>query len=187
MAFDKKEQDRKDSRDTYYWLKAHHRCTRCWKQDAYTLKGKIYCYECTEKRKEEYSLNKQKHAERHKSYIFNLINKGLCPRCRKPTDRQGKICTECLAKRRVQTKAKDIERRRKKQIENNINFPRGENGFCYLCNKRPAMDGRKLCSECYDKICANAAKGREHIDYQNQFWRQDNKLCFSKRQIKEVR
>lgn len=181
MAFDRDEYERQYSLDTYYWLKAHHRCTRCKKQDAYTLNGKTYCYECTEKRKEEYQLKKQKHAEWWKNYTSNLIDKGLCPRCRKPTDRQGKICTECLAKRRVQTKAKDIERRRKKQIENNINFPRGENGFCYLCNKRPAMDGRRLCSECYDKLCANAAKGREHIDYQNHFWREDNKVVFFKK------
>ena len=36
-----------------------------------------------------------------------------------------------------------------------VNRPRGANGYCWQCNKRPSMDGRRLCRECYEVKVSN--------------------------------
>ena len=33
-----------------------------------------------------------------------------------------------------------------------MNYPRGDNDICFRCNKRPVMDGRRCCSECYAEL-----------------------------------
>lgn len=43
-----------------------------------------------------------------------------------------------------------------------VNFPRGDNGICWQCNKLPAIDGKRLCPSCYEKKVEVAVKNLEH-------------------------
>ncbi len=137
---------RKQHREYYI---ARNRCAMCHKQDAYTLNGRHYCFECVEYRGE---LTRKSHEKPEIAQnIRDSQNRraaqrradGLCISCGKPT-RGGKArCERCLAKR----KAKAVEQR----IESGVNYPRGDNGFCWLCNKRPALAEKRLCAECYER------------------------------------
>jgi hypothetical protein len=38
---------------------------------------------------------------------------------------------------------KMVERKR-----GDVNWPRGANGYCWQCNKAPAIEGKRLCADC---------------------------------------
>lgn len=89
----------------YYERKRLHLCVWCGKQDARTLTGKIYCFECNEKRREYF----KKHysipdvAERTRKYRIErkrkLLEQGLCTNCGKRKIVPGKtVCPVCMAK-----------------------------------------------------------------------------------------
>ena len=68
------------------------------------------------------------------------------------------MCDGCAANMRIRAK--------NKRQEAGVNWPRGGNGFCWLCNKRKAIEGKRLCQTCYDSRCAAltpeaGAKGRQ--------------------------
>ena len=48
---DRRAYHRRYMRERRAWLKSHHCCTECGKQDAYTLVGKSACFECNERRR----------------------------------------------------------------------------------------------------------------------------------------
>lgn len=48
---DRRKYHKEYMRDYRKWLKEHHFCVSCKKQDAYTLNGRIQCFECNEKRR----------------------------------------------------------------------------------------------------------------------------------------
>jgi len=48
-ADDRRAYHRKYMRERREWLKSHHMCTECKRQDAFTLAGKAYCAECTQR------------------------------------------------------------------------------------------------------------------------------------------
>ena len=71
---------------------------------------------------------------------YTLRGRSRCAECvRKNTE-------YCRTKRGYQP-AKLPEERPEKPWKNS---PRGANGYCWQCNKRPSMDGRRLCRECYE-------------------------------------
>ena len=62
-------------------------------------------------------------------------------------------CAECVEKDTVYQR----ERRgfkpawmRDPKPKPDVNWPRGDNGYCYQCNKRPALAGKHTCQDCYD-------------------------------------
>lgn len=139
----------------YQYYKKLNRCVICHKQDAYTLNGRARCAECA-----EYDCGQHKKSgyakanERLKSYRDAWRAKGICIRCGKSPAVSGKsYCGVC---------AEYTNRYKKnRRIESGINYPRGDNGFCWQCNKRPDEDGMKVCKECYALYADTWFKGRD--------------------------
>lgn len=132
------------------WLKDHHMCTVCGKQDAYTLNGRTYCFECNEK---ENKRKKSKYtSDSRKEYSKKIINKchenGICVKCKTRKAVEGrKQCSVCLAK--------DRERWHKNHSDTIPRHERFAYGLCYKCGN--PLDGQmnkdgsksKLCTACY--------------------------------------
>ncbi len=132
-------------------LKRNHFCRECLRKDAYTLAGRVYCAECTEKRKRQrhFSSTRESLAKDcviHKTLRDKRRLEHKCPRCGKQLEQSDThvYCTICRNRSR---KASNKYRAKK-----GANFPRGENGICWQCNKNPAIDGKRLCAQCYAKM-----------------------------------
>ena len=119
-----------------------HLCRDCGKQDAWTLKGHNYCFECNEKRNEKGRAWREKHkeeinAKRREKYIERKAE-NRCPRCgRKLVFLDKVLCAHCAAKDSNNFKA-HYERKRVGWV-------------CTQCCKAPPIPGKKLCQSCYDK------------------------------------
>lgn len=149
-----KEQEKKNRE----YLKRVNRCISCQKQDSYTIGGRSYCFDCVTKRREINARYRESHREQIKLKEAELRNNrkrlGLCVRCgleiKKGDD--SVYCDRC----------KGIKRKEKKRYSNKgVNYPRGANGFCWRCNKKPAIDGKKLCEDCYSKQLMYLEKAME--------------------------
>lgn len=153
----------------YYQLyKSHNLCVSCKKQDAYTLGGSAKCYECALKDRQRQaearkrSDFKEKRKIREKKWKERMLAKGLCIRCGKVnTDKRYKICGICRYKNKIAWQLK--------VALTDKNYPRGENGFCWYCNKEKALDGKKLCKKCYERQLPIALKGLEYAKGKSYF------------------
>lgn len=139
------------------YYRANQRCVRCGAQDAFTLIGKRLCAECTAKAAQSCKRYEQEHRQERTAYKREWRQKcrdaGLCPRCAKPVDGGYVICKRC--------RVKDNVRREKKRRENGVSpYYMRDESVCWTCKKRPVMEGKKLCLECYEKSVRNVAKAR---------------------------
>lgn len=128
--------------------KRAHICVACKKQDAYTLAGRAYCFECNEeknaKARKRRAENREQQIQKDRDRYRRMKEQGLCAECGKPLDRIGVFCKRCNKKRnrRYAEAARNVKK---------INWPRGDNGICWQCNKEPVWNGKKLCKACYEK------------------------------------
>ena len=132
-------------------------CPRCRKN---TLFGdEKNCLECAAKAYESVMKNRDRehynevHKEWSKRTHYEMIEKGICTRCRKRNADNGhKTCGICRAKAR--------EAKRKYAKPNRSE--RFEQGLCYFCDNaiRP---GYKVCDFHYEENVKNAIKGRKII------------------------
>lgn len=137
----------------YEMMKKHHLCTRCGEKDAYTIGGRILCYDCTEKhnaymrekweKDEEFREKEHKRKQELKNY---RIENRLCVRCGKPLPEytNKKQCGIC--------RAKDRRRVEKKRIEKGCTPRFLFDGVtrCKTCGKEEVVKGYKLCSRCLE-------------------------------------
>lgn len=138
----------KERRD---WYRSHSCCTECGQQDAYTLGGRRYCFDCTEKKALCIKSEESKHnkSEYEKKRTQTAIEQGVCVRCKKRKAIDGrKQCAICTFRDR---------QRYKKQHEGEIpRHLRSKYNLCYKCGNE--LDGQrrsngeksKLCSACYN-------------------------------------
>lgn len=157
--------------------KKNHFCTKCGKQDAYTLSGRARCYECAEKEracsKIRYSCDNKRTRilAKAKENREKRRDSGLCTRCGKRPSEPGKsYCSVCHAEQRNHAKAKR-------------NSVRGENGTCWMCNKNDAIPEKRVCKDCYEKILVVQKKAVETIASKKQNgwvhpWTLDDKITF---------
>lgn len=137
-------------------LKKNHICRDCRKQDAYTLAGRTYCYECAEKgRKRKAEARKddekrEKMLESKRQQLARYIAQNKCVGCGKQLHNSRRMCEPCYARQR--------KAMRKSRIKRGKPTCRGLNGICYQCNKKPVIEGKKLCAECYAVKLANLAR-----------------------------
>lgn len=132
-------------------LKKAHLCRDCKKQDAYTLAGRTYCYDCAEKQRiakanaRKDPVKRERMLEQHRQMQERYEQQHRCKLCGKPLEKNYtyKTCKMCRFKM-----AKAIKKSRYK-IHGIPNL-RGENGICWQCNKQPCIEGKKLCQSCYD-------------------------------------
>ena len=168
---DKKDRKRQYNKETYEWLKEHHLCTRCKKQDSYTLIGRAICYECALKRREygkkRYRDNVKKNPDYNKERYNNYKKQRICTTCHKRQAQEGHIeCSVCLGKHKkyyYEHKVKSCDR------EDAI-----ANGMCYTCLKEKVKPGYKVCERCYE----NLVKASQKAD--NSYFRKTNDLFFIK-------
>lgn len=152
-------------------LKRNHMCVRCHKQDAFTLGGRSMCADCAAKQRERgakfYARHKSEVCNKRKrKYAENKANK-VCPRCGKRIIDNGKkvICYSC--------RVKDAIRKQNKNLSEGVNYPRGDNGLCWQCNKEKAIEGKKLCVKCFKVALRNLSIGRPSSN-ENHLWRRLN-------------
>lgn len=156
------------------YYRSRKRCTLCGKQDAYTLNDRSLCAECAEKRRILAANYRNEHPERIKAYRAEYEKgrraAGLCHACGKPTENGRSRCPRC--------REKENRRRREKVREDGlVNLPRGDNGVCWQCNKKPALDGQRLCQSCRDLCAAQALKLPR--DRSGHFWKELNYATFA--------
>lgn len=152
MSGNSPEYRREYTNKTRALLKELHICRECGEQDAYTLHGRTVCADCAArlaeyKRKAYLADGGQKNHEHCKARRERLKAEHKCPYCGRalPEEYAYITCEKCRAKMRVVT----AENRRKKGTS--TWEARRRDGWCFLCNKRPALEGKKLCRECYNK------------------------------------
>lgn len=130
-------------------LKANHLCRDCKRQDGRTLNGFVLCWECQQraneqqrKRRESIRIQRRDNA---KALYQERKAKGVCPCCGKALDGSYQTCSHCRAlRRKAKEKAETIRR-----VVEDVNYPRGDNGICWRCNREPVKTGKRLCERCY--------------------------------------
>lgn len=162
-------------------LKKYHFCKDCGKQDAYTLGGRTYCFECAEKGAmykriaREIPEKKQKMSEQHKSMRDKRKAQHQCPTCgRKLSENYEYV--HCVYCRERQKKYNKTHRHKKYGIPN----IRGENDICWQCNKNTVKQGFKLCEECYTKKVKIAKENLKKVNMEVHPWRELNKSSLKK-------
>lgn len=81
----------------------------------------------------------------HTRYM-QMKEKGLCPRCKKPMDRKGALCTSCRAKAII------YERETRSFLR--------ENRICPYCRKNKLYENEKRCYDCYIKAAEYRKKNK---------------------------
>lgn len=160
-------QSAESQREIAAYYKSQNRCVRCHKQDAYTLAGRSYCFECAEKdriySKMRYARGKERKRERTRELVAERKAAGICYRCGRLPSRPGiGMCAKCAARK--------SEIRRRNQPDEHLTLQdkkeRSYEGFCYHCGE-PVRDGLTLsfqpyrvCQKCYENIIKAGELGR---------------------------
>lgn len=103
-----------------------------------------------------YLTHKQQYLENNRRLRETRRHLQRCVKCGRQdvfTLNGRSICADCVER----NTAYERERRgfkpawmRDPKPKPDVNWPRGDNGYCWQCNKRLAMEGRHLCSSCYE-------------------------------------
>ena len=169
-------------KETYHWLKDHHICTRCGKEDAEP--HQTMCAECLEKsracKKKAYAaldedarrMKCQRSAERYE----RLKAQRICPKCGRKSVKGFVLCLECRLKGRRRDRERRVERRVKTDFSE---------GICSKCNE-PVVPGKKVCAKHYDamvrRIEAVNRRNQERKTRAHHIWVRDNDLAFQKKE-----
>lgn len=119
-------------------------CVSCGAVDAFTLNGRAECAECCEKRRQR--RNYQEKADYQRAIYKARKAAGICVRCNKKAIPGMVHCEQHRIRHNQKVRAL------KAHNHGETNWPRGDNGYCYVCNKRPTMDNLKVCDTCYKKL-----------------------------------
>lgn len=123
----------------------------------------------TDYHREYYHRNKERILQYNRERRELLRRLHFCRECGKQdayTLNGRAKCAECVER--------DTELRRQKRgyrpkwekertEKPEVNSPRGDNGICWQCNKKPIAPGHKLCEDCYQM--------KVRILRENNFWR----------------
>lgn len=159
------------STENYRYYKALHRCVNCHKQDAYTLNGRSYCFECAERFRaynQKYRDNggesdrqKRRKEERAKSRADHV-----CVRCGKPLPK-GSPYAMCDKHRAYFRNHKRAEVEKKRGYSAGDAQRRMQYGLCFFCGK-PVKEGFttygtrfKVCDEHYNTSMSRLAKAQQ--------------------------
>lgn len=163
-----------DRSEWYAKLKELHLCHDCKKKDAYTMAGRYYCADCSEKRRmyikarRADTVKRQSELQKQHERIEKLKQDHKCIWCGKAVYNGKRLCPTCGEK----------SRRWWKQYRG-LN-PRELGVICWQCNKNPCADGHKLCAECYEKQSKIARENLKNVDMENHQWREENRKLYLK-------
>lgn len=148
----------KEVRDTRNWYQSHGICPRCRRNKLYGTEKN--CPECAArayisamKTRDNEKYNR-KHAEWSKRTHQEMIDKGICTRCRKRNADGGyKTCEICRAKGKQYKRMKYGKPNRQE---------RHLQGLCYFCDN-PIKQGYKVCEHHYQMNIekSNCQKAKE--------------------------
>ena len=104
--------------------------------------------------------------EQHRQIKFRYEHEHKCKQCGKPlpTNYKFKRCDKCRA-----YNAKANAKYRKNLY--GIVPDRLEEGQCFMCNKQPAMEGKRMCKACYEQRLPIAMANLEKTRGVNHPWR----------------
>lgn len=149
-------------------------CVKCGKEDAYTMVGRALCAECDEIRSVKGKINREKDVESYRTHdkirakkrYHDLKTAHRCIVCGKalPSWWNHVRCPE--HHRHVRDWSRN-DRRSRGIISHTEAL---EQGKCFLCMKKPAANGKKMCEECYKKSCERLAIARASIDNTKHIW-----------------
>lgn len=149
-------------------LKKRHLCRDCKTQDAYTLAGRTYCFDCAEKQriaKEKARtdpIKREKMRRQLREHIERYRADNKCIRCGMQSHNGKSVCDSCLANEK--TKYRTSSRY----------SPRIYGVICWQCNRAPCADGKKLCQSCYEKKVKTACENLKKADMKNHPWRKED-------------
>lgn len=149
--------------EEYQFWRSLGRCWYCKGKDALTMSGHTLCSACAEERNAKARAAYDPETEREKNRASYNARKaaGLCVKCRRMA-RPGRVtCVECAIKMARRDAAREIPRKTE-------NYPRGANGYCYQCNRVPAIKGERLCESCKPRMLEMKAR-QMAAQEQNQF------------------
>lgn len=159
------------NQELYAWYKQMGICPQCGTNKA--APNRVRCEECLAKNAESADKHRKIRPRDtgHKIYIKNLREQrkenGLCIWCGKPICSTSTVyCTDCKIKN---------QRRNNKRKNGIERSERHEYGLCYICGKR-AIEGKRLCEDCYKKTCDNLPDSKVGMNYRN--WKKRNELIF---------
>ena len=113
---------------------------------------------------EEYRIKMREYPREYKKGYRKLLKAAhCCTNCGRQdalTLNGRSLCSVCLEKG-LQYRIKrfgvtplailrDEREKRRAEKRAKVNYPRGGNGICWQCNKKPVKEGYKLCPECYE-------------------------------------
>ncbi len=156
-------------RESYAFWKSQHRCKSCHGQDAYTLAGRTLCAECAEKNKVQKAAYRERNRDRlsdtNTDWYYRMKAEHRCVKCASPVEdpKRYVTCAACRAKQR--------RKHAEKRIAEGANYPRGDNGLCWLCNKRPALVDHGQCAECRELSLRNLEKAHAAKHHADHLWR----------------
>lgn len=101
---------------------------------------------------------------KYMKYRNGLIEQGLCPQCRKPNDRDGYYCSDCVKKQNA---------RRKEDSAFYLSV-----GLCRVCGKNKIVPGKTYCDSCLLKV--DALCHRRYLDNPN-YYKERSKISNKKR------
>lgn len=145
-------------------------CPQCGTNKA--APSRVRCEECLAKQAERADKHRKINPiVNRKTYNRNLRKQrkenDLCIWCGKPIcSTSTAFCIDCKIKNQRNNG------KRKNGIERS---ERHEYGLCYICGN-PAVAGKKLCEDCYNRSCDNLPQNKGGVNYRN--WKQRNELIF---------
>ena len=152
------EKNNKESKEDRKWYRENGICPRCRKNIILGTENvcpecSAYAYEITMKSRER--LGKEHYNKVHKEWSkrthHEMIQKGICTRCRKRKADYGyKTCGICREKGR---KYKRVKYGKPDRSE------RYKHGLCYFCDN-PIKDGYKVCEKHYKMNVEKANSGK---------------------------
>lgn len=167
------ERRREQKKIRYQYMKRIGKCVRCGKN--YAEPGKTICLECSWKASDDYfSKYRERKLEYCKTYdakrTLDMKSNGICTNCRKrPADTKS-LCVRCKAMFRKSNDAHRMDIYRSERVSY---------GICYICGKKPVMQGKGVCSSCYDvRVEAMKKCNDTRENGFNNYWKQENKIIF---------
>lgn len=163
------------NKEEYHFYKGLGICVQCNKEKA--KEGQSRCQKCldraaelrrkkrSEMSEEQREIEKQKKRENMKKLREEKKKNRICIWCKKPVSKYSdNFCIGCRVAASRRNRAKGIVRSER------VSF-----GICYICGKEPIIEGKSVCSRCYEKKLKEVQKiilpGGSH-------WRNQNKALY---------
>lgn len=153
------EKMRQYNRESRKFFKEHGLCQICGKN--VPEPGRVTCSDCLQYNQEYQAMRRATDTPEERDARLEYLRTtgkaryekrkadGLCTRCGRKVEPGKTMCTECLI------------HRRKMERERQGTGLRDYENLCTRCRKKPRMEGKKVCADCYPILVEHARHMRE--------------------------